>query len=311
MGAVSSVDLPAEAALVFANTGLAVLRAEGADAGDFLDSLCTVRLADAGEGEVRLGAFADPRGRVLALFRAWRQGNDWRLAVPDTEAEWLRAHLSRYVLRARVRLFVADSWTIAGVAGRKIARALTAIDLPVPAEGRVERSDAVELVGLPSNRWLMAGPQLPVRQAIEALNTRAKPARRDAWQDLRFANSEPEIRGPTRARYLPQMLGLVELGAVQFDKGCYPGQEIIARSEHLGRVKRRLVHFDWHGVVPRSGAPLPLGDQALEVLDSARTASGQWRIQAIAPWPPSEELRLMLERSARMPVAAGTSDDSR
>jgi tRNA-modifying protein YgfZ len=284
-----AVTPAAEGPALYPATGLSVVAIEGPDATSFLDAQSTVGLAGIGDG-VTLGALADAQGRVLLVFRAWRHDDGWRLLVPAGEAEWLHGYLSRFVFRARVTIVIEKAWRILGIAGSNAPGALEHAGIAVPAAGHSTVNDSFATLGLAHARWLLCGEAERMNARTAPLSERCSAEGEDAWRRLRLAAREPEIREPTRARFLPQMLGLVELGAVGFDKGCYPGQEVIARTQHRGRVKRRMALFDWAEPPPPAGATVEVDRRAVEALDGTPSSGGRYWLQAVVPWPTDGEL---------------------
>ena len=221
---------------------LGVIQADGADAARFLHGQLTQDFALLGEGQARLAAFCSAKGRVQASFIGVKAGPERILLVcsRDLLAPTLK-RLSMFVLRAQVRLSDASaSWSVTGLAG-----------------------DAARLPGLPDTPWSV------LRQG-EALAVRLYPAGETA-RALRLAPAgEPASAAPALAptlwawsevrsgvatlgaavvdAFVPQMLNYESLGGVNFKKGCYPGQEVVARSQFRGTLKRRA----WivHGQVP-------------------------------------------------------------
>ncbi|MGH8271313.1 MAG: YgfZ/GcvT domain-containing protein, partial [Gammaproteobacteria bacterium] len=170
------------------------------------------------------------------------------------------------------------------ISGRESAAALAAVGLPAPEPGHCMRAGPLEIVGLASDRWLAIGEETALADAARALAPHTACGDATNWRQARLMAGEAEIHAQTRGRFLPQMIGLVELGAVSFRKGCYPGQEVIARAQNLGRVKRALTLL-------RLDAPLEAGDTRdlegarIEALDSVALNEGDALVQAVAPSP--------------------------
>lgn len=261
--------------------GLALLTLDGPDASAFLEAQSMTALARLGAGQVRLCAFADARGRVLITACAWISSAGWRLVVARTEAAWFAAHLHRYRFRARVDIAVSDL-AIAGLLGHHQSPALPAW----PTSGRMLRSDdGLEIVSLRGDRRLLVAASAVLEDALAGLRRAgARAADSESWTRARLVAGEPEIRAATRAKFLPQMIALDALGAVDLHKGCYPGQEVIARTHHLGRVKRGMVLL--RAETPaRAGDVFDLEGERLELLDRAAAPDGSSLLQAVAPIP--------------------------
>lgn len=273
---------PNAGAAAYPETGLAVVSITGADSTSFLDAQCSVRLAGIRDG-VGFGAFADAKGRVLLVFRAWRHGDGWRLLVPLAEAGWLHDYLLRFVFRARVDIAVEADWRILGIAGASARSELEHAGVSVPADGHVTTRNGFATLSLDHERWLLCGKPEQTGAPIDTLCARLPAGDENAWRLLRLAAGEPEIRAATRARFLPQMLGLVELGAVSFDKGCYPGQEVITRARNLGTVKRHLGLLEWRATLPPVGTAVRIDGQTVETLDGVSLSAKRCWLQAVVP----------------------------
>jgi folate-binding protein YgfZ len=223
--------------------GLGVLRVAGPDAASFLQAQLTADLRRLGPGLSTLAAWCTPQGRVVALLHVTPVEDGFLAVLPRELCGPVAERLGRFVLRARVTLGDAsDEFAVTGVTGRASGsfatfRDVTALRLTAGRDlllARPERLDAV-LAGTPR-------------------------AADSAWELACIRLGEPEVLAATSESWVPQMLNLDLLGAVSFQKGCYPGQEIVARTQNLGRIKRRL--FRYHvtgGPPPTPGAGLYSG----------------------------------------------------
>ncbi|MGH8427097.1 MAG: YgfZ/GcvT domain-containing protein [Gammaproteobacteria bacterium] len=266
-----------------------MLRVEGQDAADFLNAQCTAMFDEQADATVQIAALADPKGRVLSIFHAWCEDDAWHLSVPAGEAEWLCSYLARFVFRSQVRIAPASERHLLGVAGSEAAAALAAVGLPAPKQDEFVHAGSLVVVRLAGNRWLAIGEETALADVAHTLASHVSSSDASAWRRARLLAGEPEIRTETRGRFLPQMLGLVELGTVSFRKGCYPGQEVIARAQYLGRVKRARALFRLDAN-PEAGSTIELEGSRLEVLDSAAIPEGGALVQAVAPSPLPPEL---------------------
>lgn len=203
---------------------LAVIEAYGTDVIGFLQGQLSHDLARLASRGSLLAGLHNPQGRVIALPRLLQAGSERVLLVlPVSLLEQVVARLSRYILRARARVTDARStWRVAGLAGPGAARHAAA--WPHMA---MDGTGARVLVALPADAPL---PTLP--RAGEA-----------AWQAADIAAGLPQVWEATSAQFVAQMLNLDLLDAISFDKGCYTGQEVIARAHYRGQVKRRMQRF--------------------------------------------------------------------
>ncbi|RMD80320.1 MAG: folate-binding protein [Gammaproteobacteria bacterium] len=235
-----------------------VLRARGADAASFLQGQLTADLREVEAGRSRLAAHCTPQGRVRALYRVLAREDEGAcgellLFLPEDLLEQALAALRRYVLMARVELEPAgEAWVRLGYADpqgeARLARALEAEPeaLPREADGvaRVPgpEGQGVTVVRLhgPRPRFLLLGERPAMERLWERLDVHAAPVGAPAWELLEVLAGEPQVYPQTTELFLPQMLNLDLLGGVSFSKGCYTGQEVVARTRHLGRLKRRM-----------------------------------------------------------------------
>jgi hypothetical protein len=172
-----------------------------------------------------LAGYHNPQGRTIALLHLVRTGPEEILAIlPRELAARVAARLAKFILRAKVAIQdVSDSVRIDGL----VAQA----DSP-PAAG-VASATLVRLAK-ESHRWLAI-------QAADAVNPTSGDRSRWRWMDI--AAGLPQVYAATSEEFVAQMLNLDALGAIAFDKGCYTGQEVIARAHYRGRVKRRMQRF--------------------------------------------------------------------
>lgn len=216
-------------------TDWGVIRAQGADAASFLHSQLTQDFAQLDHDHARLAGFCTPKGRLLATMVGWRHGDDEiLLALPaDTLAATLK-RLSMFVLRAKCKLSDASAeFAVYGLLGTPAAAAWT-----------LARDDAAVRIALPAASGL--GRALCVQPATDPAPAGAELSAADwAWAETEAGMAW--VRGATVEAFVPQMINFEVLGGVSFKKGCYPGQEVVARSQYRGTLKRRLQLFETDG----------------------------------------------------------------
>ncbi len=269
---------------------LGVLRARGVDAGTFLQGQLSNDLALLGAERSLLAGYHNAQGRTIALLRLIEHAPGDVLAILPRELVGAVAErLSKFILRAKVRL-ADDSagWSLAGLIASEPATApQTALPAAPNAVSRADGSIIVRLAAEPA-RWLTAHPAA----AAPAAPAAATAAAAAAWERLAIASGEPEVYARTSEEFVAQMLNLDVLGAIAFDKGCYTGQEVIARAHYRGRVKRRLQRF-----LTRTAQALAPGDagqladgRGLRVVRAVQLADGRCEFLAVAPLAPGEAL---------------------
>ena len=179
---------------------------------------------------------------MQASFVAWRAGNAFRLAIAaDLEAPILK-RLQMFVLRSRVRLAsLTDTHVLIGVAGAQAAEALADAGL-APPTGTLVTADSAgsQVIALDDGRYVACIPLAEAPGIWQKLSVKASPAGIPAWRWLDVVAGFPLISAATREEFVPQMADFEKIGGVSFHKGCYPGQEIVARTQYLGKVKRHL-----------------------------------------------------------------------
>jgi folate-binding protein YgfZ len=209
-----------------------VIRAQGADAAKFLHGQLTQDVEHLPESEVRLAGFCSAKGRLLASFVMWRRGPEEVLLA--CSADLLPATLKRlsmFVLRAKCKLSDASAelplWGLAGTA----AGAAASWTRSEGASGEQLQLPAALVDGQPVARalWVGAPGTAPEATAMDLA----------AWQALEVLSGVARIVAATSEQFVPQMVNLELVGGVNFKKGCYPGQEVVARSQYRGTLKRR------------------------------------------------------------------------
>jgi folate-binding protein YgfZ len=247
------------------------LEARGADAAAFLHGQLTRAVADLDSEHAPLAAWADARGRVRALFRVCRLEERWLLMTPRDGADEVLKKLRMFVLRAKVELAIANDVGVAALIG-EADKWLAQYDVTAEASAnRLVRRDQVAFIHFGSSHWQVLGPP----DALLSLASHGATTSVEQATLAEIALGIPSITPALAERFVAQMLNLDELDAVSFDKGCYPGQEIIARVHNLGGVKRRARRYGSAADPPAVGAAVQAaGAQVGEVVRSAPARSG-------------------------------------
>ena len=293
---------------------LGVLRLQGADAVRFLQGQLSSDVLRLGPERSLLAGYHNPQGRAVALLRLVHLGAEDVLAIlPRELAAPVAQRLARFVLRSKVSI-TDDSaqWRIDGLIGERpesVSPGTSALPLPAGAQRRFGET-AVVCVGESPARWLELSPLTQPRQpkgpdpdAANGLKLSprteaprhpplppAAPASRERWRELDVRAGVPQVYAPTSEQFVAQMLNLDALDAIAFDKGCYTGQEVIARAHYRGRVKRRLQRFLTRGplaLAPGDSGSLPDG-RSFTVVEAARLADGRCEFLAVARLPGAE-----------------------
>ena len=299
---------------------LGIVRVRGADAAKFLQGQLSNDVTRLSDQRSLLAGYHNPQGRAIALLRLVQWDADDILAVVPRElATVVAGRLSKFILRAKAKVvdesmawrvygLVGSSPTVAGASpatsaglGKSDAAAigasasaaddsadaarggLAARDLPSSVGAQAHYDGAVMVcIGDQPPRWLVISP------ADGPSPVPDYPAgHRETWQRLEVAAGQPQVYAATSEEFVAQMLNLDALNAIAFDKGCYTGQEVIARAHYRGRVKRRMQRF-----TSRDACQLSPGDsgqladgRAFKVVLAAQLADGRCDFLAVAPLP--------------------------
>ncbi len=238
---------------------LGVIRAAGEDAASFLHGQLTTDFALLGDREARLAAFCNAKGRMLASFVGFQRAPQEILLVCSRDLlPGTLKRLSMFVLRSKAKLTDASSeFALVGVAGDAL-KALTPPQSPwtlaTVGEARVVHLHPAD--GAPRALWVApAGTPAPAGAALEPTQWH--------WGDVRSGIAT--ITTPIVEAFVPQMLNYESVGGVNFKKGCYPGQEVVARSQFRGTLKRRAF-------VAHADAELNAGQEVFQAADAEQPA---------------------------------------
>ena len=292
---------------------LGALRMRGVDVVGFLQGQLSNDVTQLDAARSLLAGYHNPQGRVLALMRLFEPAPGEVLALlPRELVGSVATRLRTFILRSKVELADdSQAWRIEGLiaaeadapAPSPAAGAAPAMppgaQLPAATAAVARLGESLVLrVGERPERWLSVSPAGGHGESVFARCERGQSA---LWQRHAIANGEPQVYAATAGEFVAQMLNLDVLGAIAFDKGCYTGQEVIARAHYRGRVKRRLQRF-------RTAEPRPLqpGDtgelsdrRPFRVVDAVRLADG-CEFLAVAPLPGEP-------RTAEAPAPAGAA----
>lgn len=198
---------------------LTIHKVSGVDAGGFLHAQLAADISALADGQSCFAAYCSPRGQVIALLLICRQDPAWFIITQASLASLVTNRLRMFVLRAKVTIEALHEMQVAGLNEHEIATARTAVFTPVGE----------------SLRYGLTAPGVEHGAAVQR------------WRREEIRRGISWLQSETSERFLPQMLGLERIGAVSFAKGCYPGQEIIARTRYLGKLKRKPVLLELDG----------------------------------------------------------------
>jgi tRNA-modifying protein YgfZ len=259
------------------------IRVTGPDASAFLQSQLTSDFASLHAGRARLAGFCSAKGRLQASFFGWKQGEDIvLLCAADLLAATLK-RMSMFVLRMKCKLSDAtQELPVFGLAGADDDGPLTSLSI-----WEVHETADGTLIRLLDAQGQALGLWLPRRDALALPNLPV--LSQDAWRWLQISSGVPVVEATTVDMFVPQMINFEILGGIDFQKGCYPGQEVVARSQYRGTLKRRMFLFD-------CDIGVSAGQEVFGTVDPAQPA-GVVANAAPAPYGPGSRALVELKMS--------------
>lgn len=248
-----------------------LLAVRGKDAAAFLQGQFTNDVLHLDEAHSQLNGYCSPKGRLLATFRVLRDGDDYLLSMPRSLLESVTKRLQMFVMRSAVTLQdVSETLIHIGISGPTAAAELggSVATLPAGVDEATRSGDyrVVRIAGV-QPRYEVYGPREAMAKLWDALNVRAAPVGSSAWALLDILAGVPVITPETVDAFVPQMVNYQLLGGVSFKKGCYTGQEVVARMQYLGKLKRQM-----YLARVRSDAPPSPGDDLYSPEDKEQSA---------------------------------------
>ena len=226
-------------------TDLGLIALSGEDAASFLHKQLTNDVEHLDSSEARLAGYCSPKGRLMATFLMWRNAETIYLQLPLALQGALQKRLQMFVMRAKAKLSDASAGQVVlGLGGARAGPLLTTWFGTLPGQPYAKLDHPLgtlirvaDALGAARYLWL-ASPETaasvwPDMAAALAIGGN------DAWNLSQVHAGVPQIEVATQEQFVPQMVNFELLGGVNFKKGCYPGQEIVARSQYLGKLKRR------------------------------------------------------------------------
>ncbi len=256
---------------------LAVLTVTGSQAGQFLQGQATCNVQDVDGSTARLGAFCTPQGKVISTFLLVKWAMGYGLILPEGLLAKVKSHLQKYILRADVQLL-----------GGQDDLCLLGMSSPENGDGQWFSCQQSPFFCINFGRR-----QLSVLEPTKAIEIWTEKVRRQnyllvsscSWRYQDIARGLPWLTAETSEQFIPQMLNLDKLDAISFTKGCYTGQEVVARTHYLGQAKRSMLRFAVNPpVAPSPHAPVADGNGKIvgRVLDAARH-DGSARLLCVLP----------------------------
>ena len=214
---------------------LAILTVGGKDAAKLLQGQITINVNDVTEIKSSLGALCNPKGRAITTFLLIKTGDVFLMVLPEELLEPIKKRLQMYVLRSDVTLTDSSD-----------QHCLMGLNYPVTKPEPLFATCQQEIIKI--NLSATQSRYLVIAEADKAIalwsdrvaNQGFQPAPSDQWRFLDILSGIPWLTRETSEEFIPQMLNLDLLGGISFNKGCYTGQEVVARTHYLGKAKRAL-----------------------------------------------------------------------
>lgn len=242
------------------------LKVSGDDAQVFLQNMLSSDVGAVSENQAQPSSFNTPKGRMIATFLIWKEGADYFLHLPASLCAPIQKKFSMYVLRAKAKIEDVSGQRVSiGLSGKNAAHLLrenVSEKIPEGALAAVPMScDAAH------GSIIRAGSRFQINvQAQDApllwqmLCEHARPVGSPCWDWLNIRAGIPVVFPATQEQFVPQMANLELIGGISFKKGCYPGQEIVARMHYLGKLKQRMYLAHIEGAAPSAGDKLYCAD---------------------------------------------------
>ncbi len=229
-----------------------LIEVKGKDACEFLNNQFTNDLKILSENESSLSAWCSIKGRVLYTFRIWFYNKTFQLLLPSIQTESFLKKLKMYIFRSEVTIEQIHDKYIYGLSGKDSGKLLEYA--PENDNAFVNNEDEL-IIKIPAciSRYLIISKNKNLK--IESFSVKSRSD--NYWKLLDIHAGIPEILPNTADMFLPQMLNLENLGGLSFQKGCYPGQEIVARVKYRGELKKQLYKASVTTELPiEAGSPL-------------------------------------------------------
>lgn len=228
-------------------TELGLITASGEEAVGFLHNQLTNDVEHLDTNQARLAGYCSPKGRLLASFLMWKTADTLTLELPRQIQAPIQKRLQMFILRSKVKLAdVSDSHAVLGLGGEAAAETLKKWfpELPPTPYAKVDGEAGTlirvaDALGTPRFQWIAT--LADAEQAWPDLRSKLTPVGSSIWRLAEIHAGVPQITAATQEQFVPQMINFELIGGVNFKKGCYPGQEIVARTQYLGKLKRRML----------------------------------------------------------------------
>jgi folate-binding protein YgfZ len=287
-----------------------LISAYGEQAAEFLQNMLSNDINAVTEAHSQLSALCSQKGRMLSNFRIFKRDETYYIRLPQEMLETTLKRLQMFVLMTKITLEDASNALVRfGYSGPDAAETLKAYlgEIPEAFDDTLE-SKNITVIRVPGtqDRFELYGELEDMQALWNHLNVRAVPVGSDAWLLQDILAGLPNIYEQTSESFVPQMANMHLVNGVSFKKGCYPGQEVVARMQYLGKLKRRMHLLD----IPGTEAPLPGTDimdgeepKAVgEIVDARRNGDGSISALAVIQVANENSGNLIVGDDSKAPV---------
>lgn len=237
---------------------LAIIEVNGEDAGRFLQGQLTCNINELTSEHASIAAFCNAKGRMISTLLVMRTQFGFLLVLPASLLDTVSKKLQMYILRAKVTLATPENLTLIGIIGQPDIPDIT----PPDQDFSCSANEDTLLIKMPCNQRFLCIAPLNTTSAPPFSTLPDGPLAEWRFQDI--SGGFPWFEAPQSEQYIPQMLNIDQLGGVSFNKGCYTGQEIVARTHYLGKAKRQLYLAEIQEILPGDSDYIVLDAQSLE-----------------------------------------------
>lgn len=265
-----------------------LIRFSGEESKPFLQGQLSSDIRALQADQIQFSSYSTPKGRMQASFYVIRRGEDYLLQIASEIQAAIQKRLSMFILRSKTKASDANAeLSLLGVAGKHAKALITQAFGAVPEAMQVIERDGIQVIGLPNEHYqiLLSNEQAP---AIwnQLTSHGAVPAGEAVWRLSEIQAGSPWVTGATQEEFVPQMANLELIGGVSFTKGCYPGQEIVARTQYLGKLKRRTYRMHVDSLTAAAGqevfSPEMNGQPSGKIMLAAPAPQGGMEVLVVA-----------------------------
>lgn len=232
---------------------LGIIKVTGDDAQSFLQGQFSNDVALTSESHSQLNSYNSPKGRLYAIFRLFKSTDDYYLLLPKEILEPVIKRLRMFVMRSKVVLEdLSENWTTIGLSGSLVKSSIS--HFPGEVNGVIHENELtyIQIPGT-EKRLLIIGPTDEITKLKSSIEQNFSEVDENFWKRLDIHAGFPSIYSSSQEEFVAQMVNLQLVDGVSFTKGCYPGQEVVARMHYLGKLKKRMYRV----VIEGNSIPAP------------------------------------------------------